>query len=488
MMDTDAPFAALAETHSAVVVFFGEQAYKIKKPVRTDFLDFSTRSARETACARELELNRRFAPDVYLGIARLSDPAGGAGEPVLVMRRLPDADRLSRRLDDPDVVRDTLPALVRQVAAWHDRAPTGVAIDRAATADAVRGHWRTVLSGLHCPPAEPAAVQRLTDAAMRYLDGRKALFDKRIATGRIVDGHGDLRAEDIFVTDHGVRVIDCLDFDDDLRHLDRLDDVCFLAMDLERLGHPALATRFVDDYLRLTHDPAPDSLRHHYIAYRACVRAKVECLRHHQGALEAAAMAITHVNIGLRHLAAGAIRLVLVGGLPGTGKTTTARRLADATGAVLISSDRVRADSRARGVVTGDGGEYNRGAYTPDAREHVYTIMRAEAQTLLATGRSVILDASWIDAAQRRRAARVASDTSADLIEIYCTAPQSVARARISARTGSESEATPAIADAMAQDRAPWPGALVLDTTAPLERTAATALRRYRRAEQKGSS
>lgn len=308
-METNDPFAALAETHSAVIVLYGDRAYKVKKPVRTDFLDFSTRAAREAACRRELELNRRFAPDVYLGLGHLSDPTKDADEPVLLMRRLPDATRLSRRLDDPAVARDILSVLVRDVAAWHDRAPTGTAIDRAATVTAVRERWMSLLSGITPPAVEPAAVAELTHLATRYLDGRKALFDKRIATGRIVDGHGDLRADDIFVTDDGVRVIDCLDFDDELRHVDRLDDICFLAMDLDRLGYPDLGRAVLEEYRETTGDPAPDSLSHHYIAYRAAVRAKVDCVRYRQGEQRAAASAVRHVEVALRHLTAGAVRL-----------------------------------------------------------------------------------------------------------------------------------------------------------------------------------
>ncbi|NKY88520.1 bifunctional aminoglycoside phosphotransferase/ATP-binding protein [Nocardia veterana] len=486
-METNDPFAALAETHSAVVVLYGDRAYKIKKPVRTDFLDFSTRPAREIACARELQLNRRFAPDVYLGVGHLCDPTTGANEPVLLMRRLPDAARLSSRLDDPAVAHATLSTLVREVVAWHDRAPTGADIDRAATMAAVRQRWLSLVSGMACPPLRPAPVQQLTDAAMRYLDGRSAMFDKRIAAGRIVDGHGDLRADDIFVTDDGVRVVDCLDFDDELRYVDRLDDICFLAMDLERLGYPDYGRALVEEYLETTHDPAPESLYHHYIAYRAAVRAKVDCVRWHQGD-HRTGNAVRHIEIALRHLAAGRVRLVLIGGLPGTGKSTIAERLAAATGAVLLSSDRVRADRRARGVLAGASGEYDAGAYTPGARDHVYTVMRAEAQTLLAEGRSVVLDASWIDGAQRRRAHGLAARTFADLIEIRCSAPLSVTAARIAARRGSESDATAAIAAAMAADRDPWPDAKVLDTTAPLERTTAAALRIYQRTNDRTSS
>ncbi|WP_227982009.1 AAA family ATPase [Nocardia spumae] len=487
-METNDPFAALAETHSAVVVLYGDRAYKIKKPVRTDFLDFSTRAARRLACDRELELNRRFAPDVYLGVAQLSDPTGEGDEPVLVMRRLPDATRLSHRLDESTVARDTLSMLVRQVAAWHDRAPTGPRIARAATVDAVRDRWRSLLSGLTCPPIEPASAARVADSAMRYLAGRTALFDERIATGRIVDGHGDLRADDIFVTDDGIRVIDCLDFDDELRHVDRLDDICFLAMDLERLGHPDAADSVVAEYLDTTGDPAPESLRHHYIAYRATVRAKVDCVRHRQGDRHAAASAVAHLEIARRHLAAGAVRLVLIGGLPGTGKSTIARRLAEATGANLLSSDHIRGGARADGILAGTNAEYDRGLYAPAARDHVYTLMRAEARTLLGAGRCVVLDASWIDAAQRRRAEQLAADSAAELIELCCRTPQQVAAERIAARLGSESDATPAVAAAMAADEDPWPGAAVLDTTAPLEQTAAIALRIYRRAGDRETS
>lgn len=322
---------------------------------------------------------------------------------------------------------------------------------------------------------------------MRYLAGRKQLFDKRITTGRIVDGHGDLRADDIFITEAGLRVIDCLDFDDELRYVDRLDDICFLAMDLERLGHPELAAEFVEDYLRSTHDPAPSSLRHHYIAYRACVRAKVDCVRHGQGAPEAAERARAHVDLALRHLTVGAVRLVLVGGLPGTGKSTVAQGLADATGAILLSSDHIRAVARTEGALVGGTADYD-GLYDPAAREHVYSVMRAEAQSLLATGRSVVLDAGWIDAAERRRAHRIAADTASDLVEICCSAPRSLAQARIAARTGSESDATSAIAVAMSADRAVWPGATVLDTTMPVQYTAARALQAYETTKDRRSS
>jgi aminoglycoside phosphotransferase family enzyme/predicted kinase len=470
------PFAELHETHSGVVLLCGDRAYKVKKPVVTDFLDFGTHARREQACARELELNRRLSPDVYLGVTHLTDPGDGPSEPVLVMRRMPDGRRLSRLLTDPGSAQAALSALAHMLARFHDGADRGPGIDRAATVAALRDRWQSLLSGLTDPPIDPAAATRLTELVHRFLDGRTPLFDNRITGRHIVDGHGDLRAGDIYLLPDGFRVLDCLDFDDELRHVDRLDDIAFLAMDLEFLGHPESAADFVAAYRAITGDPAPAALIHHYIAYRAVVRAKVNCLRYRQGDAESAAHAVRHTDIALRHLAAGAIRLALVGGPPGTGKTTVAQGLADATDAVMLSSDHIRAGLRAAGTLAGHSGEFGHGAYRPEARAQVYATMLTEARRQLGEGRSVVLDASWTDPGERERAAALAADLRADLIELLCSAPQSVAVGRILSRTGSESEATPAIAAAMAAERGPWPGAVVLDTTAALPDTLSRAL------------
>ena len=155
-------------------------------------------------------------------------------------------------------------------------------------------------------------------------------------------GHGDLIADDIFGLDDGPRILDCLEFDDRLRWLDGLDDAAFLATDLERLGAPELAEQFLAAYAEYSGDPAPVSLRHHYVAYRAFVRVKVACLRAGQGDPAGGFEARHLAEVGLRHLRAGAVSLVLVGGLPGTGKSALAGAAADQRGVTLLSSDRVR--------------------------------------------------------------------------------------------------------------------------------------------------
>ncbi|RMI33720.1 hypothetical protein EBN03_10725 [Nocardia stercoris] len=480
------PFAVLHETHSGVVVLYGDRAYKTKRPVVTDFLDFGTPERRERAIARELELNRRLAPDVYLGVGHFQPPGGGPAEPVLVMRRLPDQARLTRLLTDPMATDAALDGLVRLLAEFHDTAARSDRISGAATLAAVRARWRSVLHGLTRPPLAPDTVARAEELADRFLDGRGPLFEQRIAEGRIVDGHGDLRAGDIFVVPDGFRVIDCLDFDDELRHVDRIDDIAFLAMDLEFEGASWAATELARDYRTHTADPAPMSLWHFYIAYRAAVRAKVNCLRHAQGDPRAADHAVRHVEIALDHLQSATIRIALVGGLPGTGKSTIAAALAEATGATVLSTDRIRAELRATGVITGASGNFGEGAYTRSAVDRVYQELLDRAREHLGQGRSIVLDATWSGAYHREQALRLAAETATEPIEIRCAAPTSVTSARITARSGGDSEATPAIASALASVADPWPAASVLDTTHPVADNVARAVTRWQRAHQPG--
>ncbi|MFC3961558.1 bifunctional aminoglycoside phosphotransferase/ATP-binding protein [Nocardia jiangsuensis] len=476
------PFSAVHETHTGVVVLCGARAYKAKKPVVTDFLDFGTAERRRAACLRELELNRRLAPDVYLGTATLTDPDGGPDETLVVMRRMPERLRLSAVLDDPARPPSPLPALAGMLARFHATARRRAEIDRAGTPERLRARWRALLDPLAARSdavLDPAAVARLDAAAMRFLDGRAPLFTERIAAGRVVDGHGDLLAQDIFVLPDGIRILDCLDFDDRLRFVDALDDVAFLAMDLEFRGHPGLAAAFLDDYAHAAGDPAPPSLRHHYIAYRATVRAKTDLIRHDQGDDTAAARARRHLGLALDHLDRATVRLILVGGLPGTGKSTLAASLARETGAAVFSSDHTRARLRAAGAITGAAGSYGAGAYSPAAKEAVYTALLAAARERLERGEPVILDAAWTDRNQRERAAALAAATHSDLVTLRCTCPRELADQRIRARTGGFSEATPAIAAALAADETPWPDAVPVDTAGPIQASLTLARRAF---------
>lgn len=229
------PASAVAETHSAVVLFVGDRAYKVKKPVDLGFLDFTSREAREAICHREVELNRRLSPDVYLGVADIHGVDGEICDHMVVMRRMPTDRRLSTLLTEGEPVAEHLWDLAHQLAAFHASAERSAAADDAAGVDALLGRWRDNTAGLEEHPGivEPADVAAVQEMADRYLQGRRRLFETRINEGRACDGHGDLLADDVFLLDDGPRVLDCIEFDDGLRYGDVLADVAFLAMDIE---------------------------------------------------------------------------------------------------------------------------------------------------------------------------------------------------------------------------------------------------------------
>jgi aminoglycoside phosphotransferase family enzyme/predicted kinase len=480
--------AAVAETHISVIVFLGDRAYKVKKPVSLGFLDFSTREARLAACRSEVELNRRLAPDVYLGVADVTGPDGELCDHLVVMRRMPPERRLSTLVSAGAAVDGDLRRIAQIMAAFHaaadDRSPE---IGAAGRADAILARWEsnfvTIAPLAACGVVDAGRCRRIEELARRYLAGREPLFSQRISDGFVRDGHGDLQADDIFCLADGPRILDCIEFDPGLRHGDVLADVAFLAMDLERLGDPAAAARFLSWYAEFSGESHPPTLASHYIAYRAHVRAKVACLRHIQGDPAAAAEAESRLALAERHLAAGRVVLALVGGLPGTGKSTLAAGLGGRLGWLVLRSDVVRKELAGVDARRPGGASFQEGLYRSEMTAEVYGTMLDRARTALGAGESVILDASWTDAHCRAAAALVAEETSADLLELRCDAPPGVAAERIRRRERGDdpSDATPEVAAAMAARVHPWPSATALDTSGAPDVALATALAALRR-------
>ncbi|WTB36554.1 AAA family ATPase [Streptomyces sp. NBC_00827] len=479
------PRAEVYETHTAVVFFFGDRAYKLKKPVDLKFLDYTTVAARRHACEQEVALNRRFAPDVYLGLGEFHSPDTDAPEPLVVMRRMPAARRLSQLVRHGASVDDALRAVARLLATRHADAARSPDVDEQGTRDALSSRWAASFAQVRALADDsrvPDGVEEVERLVRRYLAGRKQLFDTRIEQGRVVDGHGDLLAEDIFCLDDGPRVLDCLEFDDRLRYVDGLDDAAFLAMDLEQLGAPEAAAFFLAQYSEYSGDPAPSSLWHHYVAYRAFVRAKVSLIQARQGAPGAQATTQRLVVTALRHLRTSAVGLTLVSGLPGSGKSTLSGALADRLGVTLLSSDRLRKELAGIPADQSAAAGYGEGLYTPEWTNKTYAALLDRASALLSSGESVVLDATWSDAGQREAAQRMAERTSADLVALHCQAPVDVSAARLGTRAPGASDADLDVAAAMAAAEPPWTEAVTVDTSGPLEAAvvqALTAVRPY---------
>ncbi|MFP5218407.1 MAG: AAA family ATPase [Actinomycetes bacterium] len=452
----------LVETHTATLLLVGDRVLKWKKPVVFDFVDFSTLEARRRACEAEVTLNRRLAPDVYEGVATLRAPDGSVMEHVVVMRRLPAEAALSRLAVAGSDLRDPVRALAHQLAAFHSRCAPAPYPHAVAGVERLCTLWDAgldVLAEQGRDVVDRADVHEARQLVHAYLAGRRPLIDERISRGLVRDGHGDLLADDVFVLPDGVRVLDCLDFDPALRAGDVLLDVASLAMDLERLGRPGAAVEFLQRYSELSAENHPGTLEDFFVAYRAQVRAKVALLRAGQRGDEASEQRQQAGRLSalmLDHLRRAQVRLVLVGGLPGTGGSTVAEGLAESSGWLVHSSDLVRreldlpADER----------------YTQHAVDQVYAELLRRARRGLERGWSVVLDATWTDDAQRRRAQELADETSSVLVPLVCDAPAELARMRLAQRGPDHvSDADAAVHRLLAGRADPWPQAIRIDTS-----------------------
>lgn len=466
------PYATVRETHTSVVFFVGDRVHKLKKPLDLGFLDNRTRAARERACHREVELNRRLAPDVYLGVADVVGPDGRVCEHLVEMVRLPDDRRLAALIERSEDVTDAVTAVARQVAALHAASEPGPEIDRCATREALTRLWRATLSHLAelgLGSEADGLLAACTQLVDRYLEGRASLFEGRIAAGRARDGHGDLLADDIFCLADGPRIIDCLEFDDELRYGDVMLDIAFLAMDLERLGAVPVARQLLHDYAEFAGAGCPASLVHHFIAYRALVRAKVAALRYVQGDGASRAQALALLRQTRVNLERARLRLVLVGGLSATGKTVTGRLIGEHLGAVVLRSDVIRKELVGASALEDHTAPVGEGIYTESHTEATYAELLRRARIALERGESVVLDASWLAERQRQRARQLAVEVSADLVEVECKADPAVLVKRIQERRAGRadaSDATLAVLDDQLHVRDEWPSAVVLDTSA----------------------
>lgn len=462
------------ETHISEVFLGSHRVYKRLKPVHLPFVDFTNRETRLAAADHEIELNRRMNPDVYEGTADVVVD-GEVVDRLIVMKRLPKAAGLANFADHDDFD-GHLDSVARAIATFHlEQKSLRGAAATPANADSLLANWQANLTAIAQGLADvisPEELEEVRASATRYLAGRRPVFEAREQDGWIRDGHGDLRCEHVFCLPDGPRFIDCLAFADRYRIGDVLNDVAFLAMDLHRLVGPHAALHLLSAYDQFTNERHPGSLAHHFVAYRASVRAKVAAIRVAQGDLTAASIARGYFELMRDHLRRSTVRLVIVGGAPGVGKSTVASGLADELGYVWLRSDEIRKDLAGMSHDEHAFDEPYEGIYSHSFSSAVYMEMLREAELLLQMGESVVLDASWASAADREAARKTASATSSDLVEVHCILDPATAKERIARRLSSlhnPSDATPAVADRVRASFDEWPEAarVATDGTVP---------------------
>ncbi|MFT7598042.1 MAG: aminoglycoside phosphotransferase family enzyme/predicted kinase [Acidimicrobiales bacterium] len=467
------PSPSVAETHISTVFFSADRAYKLLKPLKTSFLDHETVASRLRAVDEELALNRRLAPDVYLGTADVIE-GGEIVDRFLVMRRLPASRRITALVGT-----DEFPACVRSVAraiaVFHGRQQPAPDARELASRDAVRKNWYDNFTDIEpiigkvIPVEDADRVKHLVD---RFLDHREELFEQRIAMGNVCEGHGDLTAEDVFCLAEGPRILDCLAFDRRLRVADVLLDVAFLAMDLDRLAGASAAHDFIAAYCEFSNEHHPPSLAHHYVAYRANVRAKVAAIRYGQGDESQSEVARVYHDLCLRHLERAALTAVLVGGTPGTGKSTLAQGLSASLGSMVLTTDELRKDLAGRGHLEHQFSATDEGIYREEMTEQTYAELVNRAATLLDRAESVVLDASWNRAKHRQLAREMAESKGAEIIEIECRLDPATAKDRIARRLAQgndPSDARPELVDELRERFEEWPAATPINTTPNLQ-------------------
>ncbi len=436
------------QTHISWVFLTDRHAYKLKKPVRFDFLDYSTPQLRRAMCEREVELNRRLAADVYVGVVpilrspRLGYQLGerpGVGECVdwlVKMRRLPDEAALDRRIADGQTDASAVARLATRLSAFYrDLPPVTISGDEywRRTHEHVRGNLHDLLK--HAPSVDASCVRRVHTAQLRLMVLRPDLFHTRALDGRIVDGHGDLRPEHVYLLPEPT-IIDCIEFNDEFRHVDVVDELGFLAMECSVRQAAWIGEKIMERYLAESFDRPPAALVAFYACYRACVRAKVELLRSDQLAGREALLAQERSREYLTFAAECAARLgppgvIVVRGPSGVGKSTIAKRMAEEFAALWLRTDTIR--QQLFGPSTGPR-PYDAERYAPENRQRVYDEMFHQAAEELQRGLTIVLDGTFLSADLQQRVVDLAHRYGAVPFFVNCNCPTTVAAERMAER------------------------------------------------------
>lgn len=433
----------LVETHISWVLLTGEFVYKIKKPVKLSFLDFSTLALRKHFCGEELRLNRRFAPELYLDVVTIVDSKSGpriGGEGPIIdyavkLRQFDAQSELGQLLAARQVDCDELAQFGASLAQQHAASPPARDVSPATLYKIVNDN-RDELTAIM--PAAAARLCHLKERLQALCDARAAMFAERYASGVVRECHGDLHVGNIVRIDGQLRAFDCIEFDAALRNIDVLNDAAFLMMDLAAHAHRELAYCFVNAWLTESGDYLGLPLLPYYLIYRALVRAKVAALRAN------AADAARYLDEAQRRAQPKRAKLILTCGLSGSGKTWLSKALAPRIPAIHMRSDIERKRLAGLGALESSRSAPGGGIYSTEFGARTYQRLQDCARACLQAGETALIDAAFLRRAERSAFAALAQDCSASFAILHCAAPIETLRERIQQRVQAGRDASEA--------------------------------------------
>ncbi|MBZ9798502.1 AAA family ATPase [Mesorhizobium sp. ES1-4] len=440
------------ETHISRIFLTGDRAYKMKRAVKLPYVDFSAPALRLAACEKEVELNSKTAPGLYLGVRRITreasgklafDGTGRMVDAAIEMIRFDQSRLLDRMAAAGELTPSLMTAVARMIVGYHRAAPT---IHNGTGSSNLAGVLDINEAGFATSHVfTKAEIETFGDAFRFALAGHSGLLDRREAAGRIRRCHGDLHLRNICLLDAEPRLFDCIEFNDQIATIDVLYDLAFLLMDLWHRGLPQYANLVMNRYLDEADDEDGFILLPFFMAVRAAVRAHVTATQVAEGSANSdklTAEARSYFDLARTFLQETPPRLVAIGGLSGSGKTTVAEALAAHIGAPpgarIVESDRIR---KAMHGVPAETRLPDK-AYRPDVSDRVYRDMAWRAGLILSEGGSVVADAVFDRPADRQRIENAARSRAVEFYGFWLEADPLVLWRRVSERKGGPSDAT----------------------------------------------
>jgi hypothetical protein len=439
-------------THGSVVFIARPYVYKIKKPVDLGIFDYSSLAKRRFYCEREVELNRRLAPSTYLGVVPIVragrsftlEGSGIVAEYAVKMRYLPEEGMLSTRLDRGSVTAGSARRIAGILSGLYRAEPPASGITPAGALANVRRNSTANFRQMR--PLVGAAISHAAWAAARwanaaFLRAHSAALERRAREGWFRNCHGDVRSDSIHVGRHGVTIYDCIEFSDRYRLIDVANDAAFLAMDFDYHGRRDLSRAFIDAMMRGMHDRELPAFVEYYQQYRACVRAKVECLRSAEREVPAPERAASleragrYLRLALRYAVGGSGPCVIVVmGRVATGKTTLARALCGELGWPALSSDIVRKTFAGLRPTTHPDAAERKRMYGSRFTDRTYAALLSAAAQAARRGDGIILDATYSSRSRRGDLRRALARAGVEPLFVHLTASDAAILRRLRAR------------------------------------------------------